>query len=260
MRPGAVIVVLALLAPSLPAQRAANPDPKAMKARLEQDVKQAKEALLRSLNARAYLVKNNGALKADTKLDMLNQIEKEVSDFKDKNALPTSDESCGAVLRYLGAVHAARKPLAAYYTREIDRAIKANNLAQANSLSAEKATLDVLIGKIDRFTRGSNWHGSRIGRKASTGCSLHVKKVEGTSFEGELRLVNSNAAADRMVVAGKIDGNRITFQNGKMLQGAARKLTFDGYVIDGRILAGVGGIAVNKKPALPSIIDLRLGR
>jgi hypothetical protein len=252
------LTVLGCLASSLVAQRGAASDPKAMKEKLDKAVSQAKSNLIQSLQSRATIVKRS-RMKPQEKLAALNEIEKEVSDFKD-NLLPTSNEACMAVFAYLKTVQEARKPLAAYYTKEIDRAIAANNLVQANSLTREKVALDSLIGKLDQFTQGSTWKGSRIGKTGSGICGLWIKKLDGTTFEGVFHLGAENTDPDRMVVVGEIDGNRITFKNTTMIKGAARALVFKGFVFEDRLLADVGGIAVGRKPAAPSIIDLKLAR
>jgi hypothetical protein len=52
-----------------------------------------------------------------------------------------------------------------------------------------------------------------------------------------------------MEFEGILQGNRLTITTTKLIQGAARQFTLEGYVVGDRLVATLSGIATNKKPA-----------
>ena len=78
--------------------------------------------------------------------------------------------------------------------------------------------------------------------------SVRFERNKAGSLAGHITQVSGNLT-EEMKFEGSIDGNYIDTHTTTIEKGAARKLTFKGYVLDGQVILQVGGTTSNGSPA-----------
>ncbi len=188
----------------------------------EQAFKQARERLLRDIDARAKLIRDSRALSPDQIRVSLKRIAADRKAFDEANRLPTCDELIDVVVECLGEFRRVAEAAETYREKMANKAVKSDGdeaLARLDKL--EKRLAELRLGG-DRLQSSSAWAGERHTDKGSDKLRLIVESREGALFTGKLVQTGRFGRPAEMHVAGEINGHNIGFETTGMIQGEHR--------------------------------------
>jgi hypothetical protein len=215
----------------------------------ERQMESAHKKLLKAIDSVQKEIKQSD-LDPDAKRLLLQRIKSDQKKFAATKELPSCDELLEPVIAYADANQEIIASIDDFRKKVADKAIRKEDDPDVSETltKLEEEVLQLLGSRID-FTEGSDWRGKRQGPTGnSVQLYMHVGQVAGNVFRGRLEQT-SNAATDIMRVEGQRNGNRVVIRTTEMIRGDYRSLEFAGYFLGRRIVASVGGVGVNNKPA-----------
>jgi hypothetical protein len=215
----------------------------------QQQIERARKKLLKDIDSVRREIKQSD-LDPDAKRLLLRKIQDDQKKFVATKELPSCDELLEGVIAYAEAQQQVMASIDEFRKKITDKAIRNDKDPDVSDklTELENKVLELLGGQV-RFNEGSDWRGKRQGPEGnSVQMYMHVGQVAGNAFRGRMEQT-TNYATDIMKVEGERDGNHVAIHTTEMIRGDYRSLEFTGYIVGKRIVANVGGIAANKKPA-----------
>jgi hypothetical protein len=182
----------------------------------------------------------------------LEAIERDRSALESEGKLPSADELLPAVIKVLNDYQKVVENLENFRHRHSDRTVRREDSEALKKVAALHERLNKIVGGRENFTGRSVWSGEFakyvLGKRGKRIVSqtfnirLTIDNVRGNEFSGTLRQKAGPATASLLSVAGRLDGNLVSFQTAEMIRGKDRSFAFTGYLLSDRIIARVNGI------------------
>jgi hypothetical protein len=256
-------VVTALIAGSVvcaedPAIKALRNEVDTQVRAFDQEMSKAREASLKRFDAVIQKIQQNSRIPAATRASEMEELKRHRARFEKDGAWPDNTALINDAATYAARINKSYAPVARAFEKAIDACLKANDNEGVQSFTQAKAKVDERV-RGDRFRAGSKWQGSRSGPKGSTLFTVHVKKVNDAVFEGEAHHNPGVAGHPIFEIKGEVNGNRIRCVTTRVIRGGAQALQFDGYILQDKILMGVGGVGGDGKAMQSNFVWLKCG-